>query len=48
MGKTGRVRPRMEYITQIMTDTDIGSYRDSKDLSFDRESWRAAAKRSRD
>lgn len=26
--KTGRERPRMDYISQIMRDLDLGSYRD--------------------
>jgi len=38
----------MEYISQIMKDMDIGSYQDLKELSFNREAWRAAANQSRD
>jgi len=47
-GKTGRERPRMEYISQIMKNMDIGSYRDLKELSFDRKAWRIAANQWRD
>jgi hypothetical protein len=33
-GKTGRRKPKMEYISQIMKDTDTENYRDLKELSF--------------
>lgn len=36
-GKTGRGKPRMEYISQIMKDMDMRSYRDLKEPSFNRE-----------
>lgn len=42
-GKTGRGRLIMEYIRQIIEDTRVESYREPKDLSYDRETWRAAA-----
>lgn len=32
--KTGIGRPRMDYISQIRKDMDMGSYRDLKDMSF--------------
>jgi len=47
-GKTGRGSPIMEYVSDIMKDIGIRSYRDIKELSFDREDWRAAANQSRD
>lgn len=34
-GKTGRGSPRMEWISQITKDMDMGSCRDLKELSFD-------------
>lgn len=34
-GKTGKERPRMEYMTQIMKD--MSSYRNLKELSFNGE-----------
>lgn len=33
-GKTGRERPRIEYISQIMNDMNMGSYLDLKALSL--------------
>lgn len=47
-GKTGRERPRLGYISQIMKDMNMGSYRGLKESSFDRETWRAVADQSSD
>jgi len=43
-----RLKEEDQYISQIMKDMDIGSYCDLKELSFDREAWRALANQSRD
>jgi hypothetical protein len=40
--------PRTEYMTQIMQDTNKGSYRDLKEFCYDREAWRAATNKFTD
>ncbi|CAI6343800.1 unnamed protein product [Macrosiphum euphorbiae] len=47
-GHIARGRPRTEYMTQIMQDTNKGSYKDLKELCYDREAWRAATNKSTD
>lgn len=36
-GKTGRGRSRMEYVSQITRDMNVGGYRDLKEMNFDGE-----------
>jgi hypothetical protein len=47
-GYIGRGRTRMEYMKQIMTDMGKDSYKDVKELSYNREAWRTAANQSND
>ncbi|KAF0724219.1 LINE-1 reverse transcriptase [Aphis craccivora] len=47
-GHISRGRPRTEYMTQIMQDTNKGSYKELKELCYDREAWRAATNKSTD
>jgi hypothetical protein len=47
-GHIARGRPRAEYMTQLMQDTNKGNYKDLKELSYDRESRRAATNKSTD
>jgi hypothetical protein len=47
-GKKYRVRPRMEYIAQIMKDVKTKSYVGMKRLAENRVVWRAATSQSLD
>jgi len=41
-GHIARGKPRTEYMTQIMQDTNKGNYKDPNELCYDRKAWRAA------
>ncbi|KAF0765853.1 craniofacial development protein 2-like [Aphis craccivora] len=47
-GHIGRGRPRMEYMKQIIIGKGKNSYKELKELSNDRETWRTAANQSKD
>jgi len=47
-GYIRRGRPRMEYMKQIMIDMGKDSYKELKELSYNREAWRTAANQSND
>jgi hypothetical protein len=47
-GYIGRGRPIMEYMKQIMIDMGKNSYRELKELSYNRKTWRTAANQSDD
>lgn len=42
-GYIARERPRAEYMTQIIQDSNKGYYKDLKELCHDRETWRTTA-----
>lgn len=46
--KTGRRRPRMEYMSQIIKDMGMENYLNLKEQNSIREAWRAAANQSND
>lgn len=43
----GRERPKSEYMTQLMEDMNKGKYKDSKELSYNRETWKSATNERR-
>ncbi|VVC27478.1 Hypothetical protein CINCED_3A011221 [Cinara cedri] len=47
-GHIGRGRPRMEYTKQIIIDIGKNSYKELKELSNDKVTWRTAANQSKD
>lgn len=47
-GKTKGGREWMECNSRIMKDMNVESYRDLKELSCDRETWRAVANQPRE
>ncbi|VVC40587.1 Reverse transcriptase domain [Cinara cedri] len=47
-GHIGKGRPRMEYMKQIIIDMGKNSYKELKELSNDRVTWRTAANQSKD